>query len=178
MLLGSTNNFSNVTNKILKRRTSKAAKSRHLPIIQNFIDLVCIDLTPWKVWLFLSPIYSIWCQVEQHSKNPVPQNDGAIDGPVIAVRITNATLINYSNVILMRLSTVEILPKAAVQTKEAAFLGNFVCQMLFHGNTMPLYHCPNNKTILISHHYVLSWTIYQREEWDFSVLVAHPSPGR
>lgn len=47
-------------------------------------------------------------------------------------RITNAILINYSNVILMRLSTIEILPKAV-------FLETFVCQMLFHGNSMPLY---------------------------------------
>ena len=47
-------------------------------------------------------------------------------------RITNAILINYSNVILMRLSTIEILPKAA-------FLETFVCQMLFHGNSMSLY---------------------------------------
>ena len=112
--------------------------------------------------------------MEQHSKNLIPQNDGAIDGSVIAVRITNAILINYSNVILMRLSTVEILPKAAVQTKEAVFLGSFFCQM--HA-IIPSY-CPHNKTILTSHHYVLSWTIYQREEWDFSALVAHPSPGR
>ena len=71
--------------------------------------------------------------MEQHSKSLVPQNDGAIDGSVIAVRITNAILINYSNAILMRLSPVEILPKAAVQTKEAAFLGSFSVKC------MPLY---------------------------------------
>ena len=149
-----------------------AGKSSHLPIIQNLTQIK--DNTIWPELLYYLH--------QKKKKTLVLQSEGAIDGPVISTRITNAIVINYTVMfLLMSLSMEELLPKAAVQiNKSSSIPWNFFLSNALPGKLHAIRssYCPHNKSILLSHQYVLSWTTYQREEWDFSVLIAHPRPGR